>query len=223
MDVDDVSLVRDELMIEIVKELDPATVQRIKELKVSECPICREAAHSSTVLTPCGHSSCKRCLAQMFNIPTHNYNGRKDECNFKCPVCQSNFNVDECFSYEAFQTVHMPESLADRTDEEDGADEEEYGTGRKNDEVDDGIADAKCESDEEQAKMKNREGIVMSLLDDGFFDSENEYDEKHAQSTVSNVRKEKLREARVRKVFMAPLQRNARSLCWWPITKKMQD
>lgn len=61
----------------------------------------------------------------------------------------------------------MPESQTEWTDEEDG-EEEEYGTESKKNEVNDGTADTKCESEEEQAKLNDREGLIRSLLD-GFF------------------------------------------------------
>ncbi|KAL7948399.1 SNF2 family N-terminal domain-containing protein [Trichoderma barbatum] len=120
LDVDDVAPISSEEMLELVRKLDASIVARIKEADAFECPICYDAVQSPTFYTPCGHDSCKQCLSQLIDsAATMNLQQGNDTntATAKCPVCRGRFDPRKCFTYEAFQQVHMPEAIKQSTSE----------------------------------------------------------------------------------------------------------
>ncbi|KAL7930474.1 SNF2 family N-terminal domain-containing protein [Trichoderma chlorosporum] len=125
LDVDDVAPISSEEMLELVKKLDSSIVARIKEADAFECPICYDAVQSPTFYIPCGHDSCKQCLAQLVDsAATMNLQQGNDgnTVTAKCPVCRGRFDPRQCFTYEAFQKVHMPEAIKTSTSEAEESD-----------------------------------------------------------------------------------------------------
>lgn len=121
LDVDEVGNVGQETlnesMLKLIKGLDKATVERIKSLEVFECPICFDAIQSPAFFIPCGHDSCKDCVARLAdNAAAANLQAGDESDKAKCPVCRGAFDPKKCFSYEAFRTVHMPETVIKKSD-----------------------------------------------------------------------------------------------------------
>ncbi|CEJ86352.1 hypothetical protein VHEMI04083 [[Torrubiella] hemipterigena] len=186
LDVDDVSPYTDEDMVELVKKLDPTIVRRIKEMEAFECPICYDAVQSPTFFIPCGHDSCKQCLSRIAdNAATQNLQEGTESSQAKCPVCRGPFDPRKCFTYEAFQEVHMPEALdqEDNNDEDDSDDED--------DSSGDEIGDSEDEPDEPIVKDEvDKKGNLKGFIDDGFFDDDSDEDikpDKDAESADAKV------------------------------------
>ncbi|KAF4976216.1 hypothetical protein FZEAL_7079 [Fusarium zealandicum] len=127
LDVDDANptSISDEEKMELVKELDVAIVERIKDIDAFECPICYDAVQCPSFFVPCGHDSCGECLVRLAeNAATVNLQEGNESNRAKCPVCRGPFDPSKCFSYETFQKVHMPERIKQATpDKEEGEDE----------------------------------------------------------------------------------------------------
>ncbi|KAL6826187.1 SNF2 family N-terminal domain-containing protein [Trichoderma camerunense] len=144
LDVDDVAPISSEEMLELVKKLDASIVARIREADAFECPICYDAVQSPTFYIPCGHDSCKQCLSQLVDsAATMNLQQGNDTntVTAKCPVCRGRFDPRQCFTYEAFQQVHMPESIKPSTSEggesdSSTEDEDDFDEDETDDEVD---------------------------------------------------------------------------------------
>ncbi|UKZ82382.1 hypothetical protein TrVFT333_010170 [Trichoderma virens FT-333] len=143
LDVDDVAPISSEEMLELVRKLDASIVARIKEADAFECPICYDAVQSPTFYTPCGHDSCKQCLAQLVDSAAAMNLQQGNDTNTataKCPVCRGRFDPRQCFTYEAFQQVHMPESIkastSEREESEGSTEDEDEDDFDEDDEVD---------------------------------------------------------------------------------------
>ncbi|KAL6820984.1 SNF2 family N-terminal domain-containing protein [Trichoderma sp. SZMC 28015] len=144
LDVDDVAPISSEEMLELVKKLDASIVARIREADAFECPICYDAVQSPTFYIPCGHDSCKQCLSQLVDsAATMNLQQGNDTntVTAKCPVCRGRFDPRQCFTYEAFQQVHMPESIKPSTSEGEESDsstedDDDFDEDETDDEVD---------------------------------------------------------------------------------------
>ncbi|PON26384.1 hypothetical protein TGAM01_v204860 [Trichoderma gamsii] len=138
LDVDDTAPISSEDMLQLVKNLDANIVARIKEADAFECPICYDAVQSPMFYIPCGHDSCQQCLTQLADsaAATNLQEGNESD-KAKCPVCRGLFDPRKCFTYDAFQKVHMPECVepsAAEEEETDSSDDDE-------DDSDDGLDD----------------------------------------------------------------------------------
>ncbi|OAR05755.1 hypothetical protein LLEC1_07804 [Akanthomyces lecanii] len=175
LDVTDVTPITEDEVFELVKQLQPSIVARIKAANGFECPICYDAVISPQFFIPCGHDSCSQCLSRIVDnaTSTNIQNGNEsDKC--KCPVCRGQFDPKQCFTLEAFQKVHMPAAL--KEDLKDGLEEE------SEDESDDDVAedgegsDDDIYSDDAVDEKGNLSGFVV---DDHFFsDSDDTMDIK---------------------------------------------
>ncbi|UNI13796.1 hypothetical protein JDV02_000504 [Purpureocillium takamizusanense] len=130
LDVDDaVPLsVGAEEMLDLVRHLEKPVVERIKAMEAFECPICFDAVQSPSFFVPCGHDSCQDCLTRLVdNAATMTVQSGEDSNTAKCPVCRGSFDPKKCFSYDAFRTVHMPETIVkpDEADAEDSDSDDE--------------------------------------------------------------------------------------------------
>ncbi|KAL6901650.1 SNF2 family N-terminal domain-containing protein [Trichoderma evansii] len=129
LDVDDTAPISSEDMLELVKKLDATIVARIKEADAFECPICYDAVQSPMFYIPCGHDSCQQCLTQLVDsAAAANLQEGNESDKAKCPVCRGLFDPRKCFTYDAFQKVHMPECVepsAAEEDETDSSDDDE--------------------------------------------------------------------------------------------------
>lgn len=165
LDVDDVSIVTDEDKLEFVKALDKTIVQRIKAIEAFECPICYDAVQSPSFFVPCGHDSCGQCLCRLAeNATTLNLQEGSESNKAKCPVCRGLFDPSKCFTYEAFQKVHMPECLKSAEDEQKEESEDDSDS--------DSDSDSDPLSDEDVDSKGNLRGFIVNddeISDDDFF------------------------------------------------------
>ncbi|KAK1779954.1 SNF2 family N-terminal domain-containing protein [Copromyces sp. CBS 386.78] len=100
-------------MVELAKTLEPAVIDRIKQIKAFECPICYDAIPDPTILLPCGHDICTDCfsaLTDRFAIKGIR-NGQDGASVAKCPVCRGPADHTKVTNYTSFQAAHMPEAL----------------------------------------------------------------------------------------------------------------
>ena len=145
---DGAAAITDEQMLQLVKDLDSSVVDRIKEIKDFECPVCYDAVPSPSFFVPCGHDSCQECLsrlvdaAQISGIQQGNEGRNGEEVMCRCPVCRGTFNAAKCFTYDAFRQVHMPETIKkEEVDEEETTSEDETETDSESDEYGDDVDD----------------------------------------------------------------------------------
>lgn len=140
LDVDDaVNPTTDAEVEELVKNLDATTIKRIKEVDGFNCPICFDAVRTPWFLIPCGHDSCKDCLARIVDgAASQNVREGNDSDKVKCHVCRGKFEPKKCFNYETFKKIHMPETV-DKTEkieppgEDDSSDGSEAESGDEDD------------------------------------------------------------------------------------------
>ncbi|XP_044714435.1 zinc finger, c3HC4 type (RING finger) domain-containing protein [Hirsutella rhossiliensis] len=106
----------DEKMVQPIKRLSKATVERIKAIEAFECPICFDAVQSPSFFIPCGHDGCKDCVTRLVD------NLRPPTCKLEMKatrlsaVCRGTFDGKKCFTYEAFRSVHMPETMVKQSE-----------------------------------------------------------------------------------------------------------
>ncbi|KAM4063413.1 zinc finger, c3HC4 type (RING finger) domain-containing protein [Hirsutella rhossiliensis] len=107
----------DEKMVQPIKRLSKATVERIKAIEAFECPICFDAVQSPSFFIPCGHDGCKDCVTRLVdNSAAANLQAGDESDKAKCPVCRGTFDGKKCFTYEAFRSVHMPETMVKQSE-----------------------------------------------------------------------------------------------------------
>ncbi|PHH78726.1 hypothetical protein CDD80_6361 [Ophiocordyceps camponoti-rufipedis] len=133
VDVDEVDTGSSEDVIEGVKNLSKSVVARIKARDEFECPICFDVVQSPTFFVPCGHDSCRDCLARLLDeATTNNLRAGNESDKAKCPQCRGEFQANKCFSYETFRSVHMPETVVklegdgQEADENDDDDDDDF-------------------------------------------------------------------------------------------------
>ncbi|UKZ95079.1 uncharacterized protein TrAFT101_009929 [Trichoderma asperellum] len=142
LDVDDTAPISSEDMLELVKSLDANIVARIKESDAFECPICYDAVQSPMFYIPCGHDSCQQCLTQLVDsAAAANLQEGNESDKAKCPVCRGLFDPRKCFTYDAFQKVHMPECVQPSAAEEDDTDSSDADEDGSDDDDDDDEVD----------------------------------------------------------------------------------
>lgn len=184
LDVDDAaSIITMAEMMELVNKLDPPIVNRIKEMQPPfECPICYDATQSPSFFVPCGHDSCSQCLAQLVDNTTANSitegNDSSSINRARCPVCREWFDSTKCFTYEAFQKVHMPETIM-REDEDDVRSETNFGS----------------DSDENDEDVDSKGNLKHFVVEYDFLDS----DEDDTAKVLEEARRQAKREKRAKK------------------------
>lgn len=191
LDVDDGVTITSESMSELVKTLDPAIVNRIKEIEAFECPICYDAVQTPTFFIPCGHDSCGQCLTRLVdNAATANLQAGDESDRAKCPVCRSLFDPKKCFTYDAFRRVHMPDTI-----EESGSAAENSENDSSDDEED---SESEDEYDDDVDKQGNLKGFVVEDgdLDDG--------DVKQDGETTDRKKKKKKGKGKMKKSEVKP-------------------
>ena len=166
----------DDQMLELVKGLDSAVVNRIKEIENFECPVCYDAVPSPSFFVPCGHDSCQECLshlvdgAQISGIQQGNGEG----ATARCPQCRTAFDPAKCFTYEAFRRVHMPETIIkEDVDKVETVSDDETETDSESN-----------EGDDEEDEKGNLKGFVV---DD--FSDDDDADEKPVKGEDSTLTK----------------------------------
>ncbi|KAF5705550.1 DNA repair protein [Fusarium globosum] len=159
LDVDEVasSSISDEDKKQLVKELDQAIVDRIKEVEAFECPICYDAVQCPSFFIPCGHDSCSECLVKIVESASAvNLQEGNESSRAKCPVCRGQFDPVKCFSYETFREVHMPETIKKDSNFEPAADVSGSGDDSETE------SESDYESDDEVDKNGNLKGFIVN-------------------------------------------------------------
>lgn len=190
LDVDDAAPISSEDMLELVKKLDAPIVARIKEADAFECPICYDAVQSPMFYIPCGHDSCQQCLTQLVDsaAATNLQEGTESD-KAKCPVCRGLFDPRKCFTFEAFQKVHMPECVKVEAAEED---ESETSSGEEDDMSD----------DDEDDDDVDRYGDLKDFIVRDDIDSDAEAENK--ENIKREKRKKKKRKDKKKKTDIKP-------------------
>ena len=173
----------DESILALVKGLEPLVVNRIKEMDGAfECPICTDAVPSPSFFIPCGHDSCRECLARLVDHESTSLIQQGNEggapSNVRCPVCRSNFDPRKCFTFEVFRKIHMPETVekeeAATAEEEDGSD-----TGSESGSEFDSGSDTDCD------EVDHRGNLRDFIVDDDYFTSEAEDETEDSKNGVT--------------------------------------
>lgn len=160
LDVEDAVSFGTEEMIALVKTLEHNTVERIKAMEAFECPICFDAVPSPSFFIPCGHDSCNDCVTRLAdNAATLNLQAGDESDRAKCPVCRTGFDPKKCFTYDAFRSVYMPETINKKPEsdaEEDSGSDDDSGS--------------EHDSDDDADSQGNLKGFVVD--DDDFDDTD---------------------------------------------------
>ncbi|KAJ4145449.1 hypothetical protein LMH87_004299 [Akanthomyces muscarius] len=180
LDVTDATPITEDEVLELVKQLQPSIIARIKAANGFECPICYDAVISPQFFIPCGHDSCSQCLSRIVDNATSTniqHGNESDKC--KCPVCRGQFDPKQCFTLEAFQKVHMPEALKEELKDE------------SEDESDDDLVEDSEASDDDiysDDAVDEKGNLPGFVVDDHFFsDSDDTMDTK---SNVADIKAE---------------------------------
>ncbi|KAF5684053.1 DNA repair RAD16 [Fusarium circinatum] len=184
LDVDEAasSSIPDEEKQQLVKELDQAIVDRIKEVEGFECPICYDAVQCPSFFIPCGHDSCSECLVKIVESASAvNLQEGNESSRAKCPVCRGQFDPAKCFSYETFREVHMPETVKKESSTGPAADESDAGDDSETE------SESVYESDDVVDKKGNLKGFIVN---DEFPDEDEKVSVKK-QSKGKGKRKDK--------------------------------
>lgn len=189
---DGAAAITDEQMLQLVKDLDSSVVDRIKEIKDFECPVCYDAVPSPSFFVPCGHDSCQECLsrlvdaAQISGIQQGNEGRNGEEVTCRCPVCRGTFNAAKCFTYDAFRQVHMPETIKkEEVDDEETASEDETEVDSESDEYGDDVDD---------------KGNLKDFVVDDFSDSDEGVKKPIKDEDSTSVRAPKVKKKKKKKV-----------------------
>ena len=191
LDVNDTNPMSEEDMIESVKKLDAAIVERIKAVEAFECPICYDAVTSPCFFVPCGHDSCSQCLSRLAdNAASMNIQEGNESDKARCPVCRTEFDPRRCFTYEIFQKVFMPEAVK-KDDQEKEEDEDE----------EDGEAEVDDDDDEDDifANDADAKGNLKDFIVDDFEDSDSsigEHDVKKGKMKAIQPKHQKNRKSK---------------------------
>ncbi|KAM3499578.1 hypothetical protein MY10362_007171 [Beauveria mimosiformis] len=180
LDVTDNAPVTEEEVLDLIKELQPGIVARIKAAESFECPICYDAVPSPQFFIPCGHDSCSQCLSRLAdNATSQNIQEGHESDKCKCPVCRGQFNPKQCFTLEAFQKVHMPEALKAEEEDEEEEDEEEEDEEDESGEDPIGETDASDDDIYSDDAVDAKGNLANFVVDDHFFsDSDDDTDTK---------------------------------------------
>ncbi|KAH6605182.1 hypothetical protein Trco_006889 [Trichoderma cornu-damae] len=214
LDVDDTAPISNEEMLELVRRLDASIVKRIREADAFECPICYDAVQSPTFYIPCGHDSCRQCLSQLvdsaaaINIQEGNESDRA-----KCPVCRGLFDPKKCFTYEAFQKVHMPECVEPPAAEEDDSEGSSDGEDDMRDDDDDDDDDDGDDDDDDDVDRYGdlKDFIVRDDVESGT-ESDEQREVKEEETTRRRKKKKqkgKKKQAEIRPSMLKALRHDA--------------
>ncbi|KEY65737.1 hypothetical protein S7711_05567 [Stachybotrys chartarum IBT 7711] len=152
LDAEEAAAVVTEDLRKIVKGLDSSTVQRIKDIEAFECPICQDAVQCPSFFVPCGHDTCQQCLARIVDSAANdNLREGNESSKAKCPLCRGLFDPKQCFTYDTFREIHMPETVAKSERDVDIGD----------DASSDGDSDSVYESDDEADHLGNLRGFIV--------------------------------------------------------------
>ncbi|KAF5619305.1 DNA repair RAD16 [Fusarium sp. NRRL 52700] len=147
----------DEDIKQLVKELDQAIVDRIKEVEAFECPICYDAVQCPSFFIPCGHDSCSECLVKIVESASAvNLQEGNESSRAKCPVCRGQFDPVNCFSYETFREVHMQETVKKESSMEPAADGPDSGDDLESE------SESDYDSDDEVDNKGNLKGFIVN-------------------------------------------------------------
>ena len=184
-----------------VKDLDHNVVQRIKSLQNFECPVCYDAVPNPSFFVPCGHDGCRECLVKIIDSALREGASESGSGAFcRCPECRTNFDPKQCFTYETFKKIHMPELVQRDAVEakQEAAEETEWET------------DTDAGSDDDADDVDNKGNLKGFIVDDNFWNSDEDDESKpradeDAKTTINGTlpNEKKLRKKK------RPLQQNA--------------
>ncbi|VUC30344.1 unnamed protein product [Clonostachys rosea] len=185
LDVDDAAPTSAANVEELVRKLDPATIERIKAIEAFECPVCYDAVQSPQFFVPCGHDSCQQCLARIVDSAATNSIREGNETagvvNARCPVCRGNFEPAKCFSLQTFQKIHMPSDVKAENKEDP-------------DETDGGLSDSDLEDetdDEDGDDVDSKGNLKGFIVDDEDFKDDLFGPKREDEDTKDEKRKKK--------------------------------
>ncbi|GAP85440.1 putative swi snf family DNA-dependent atpase ris1 protein [Rosellinia necatrix] len=116
-----------EEMTKLSRKLTKRVVDRIKQQKSFECPMCHGTTENPVIIYPCGHHMCGDCITNMVSVREPGMDAEGDDGDGasmgQCPMDGCNESVDSkrVICYKNFTQVHLP----DNSREDDTLDEED--------------------------------------------------------------------------------------------------
>ncbi|RVD86785.1 uncharacterized protein DFL_005043 [Arthrobotrys flagrans] len=174
-----------ELQINLINQLDPGAVERLKADPAAGCPICLDSSEKMKIISPCGHCFCEDCLTNQINQAMAN----GDEGNqLSCPVCRGPLNPSSLIDWHVFREIHIPE--------DSGLQQELEGIGNQLDNVlggqlssKDSDSDSDSDSDASSGSDSDDEGSDLG----GFIVSDDEVESDTDGDFSNHVRKTRSR------------------------------
>ncbi|KAA8894406.1 SNF2 family N-terminal domain-containing protein [Sphaerosporella brunnea] len=197
---------RDEIL-DLVHQLSPEVVKRIKQSESLECPVCLDVSDNPSIVIPCGHLFCKECLLQVQTQHEQSNLARGDDnSKLRCPGCRGELDPKRITSLSSFKMVHPPE----------GDDADRGASGLRRDSDDDLIYDSDSE-DEEERDADEYGNLKNSVIPDdaGYGDhpapklaakSKGKGKQK-AGRTLAEVRKDAMRNEKSKQLYHKYLQK----------------
>ncbi|KAK6522569.1 hypothetical protein TWF281_002008 [Arthrobotrys megalospora] len=104
----------------LVYQLNPAVVERVKADPVSSCPICFDTPEKITIVFPCGHCFCEDCLTGYVNNQFAQMADGEEGNRPSCPSCRGPFDPSTTISWQVFKEIHMPDDGSELQQELEG-------------------------------------------------------------------------------------------------------
>lgn len=120
-------------MTKLAHKLAKPVVQRIRQEKSFECPMCHENTENPVIIYPCGHHICGDCLSNMVSVREPGMDAESNGGGAlmgQCPADGCNELVDskQVICYRNFCSVHLADGeedySSDEEEEEDSDDED---------------------------------------------------------------------------------------------------
>jgi SNF2 family DNA or RNA helicase len=94
------------VLMERARLLADDVVQRLSDTDSFECPICYETDANSTIIIPCGHTTCGECFQKLVD-PSQAVREGNENSSAKCPHCRGALSSDMITDFKHFCKVRL--------------------------------------------------------------------------------------------------------------------
>ncbi|EWC43465.1 hypothetical protein DRE_07575 [Drechslerella stenobrocha 248] len=171
---------------DLMDELTPEVIARLKSQGIGNCPICFEVDNSMKIVLPCGHDLCKECLTLIVNQAQQMAMAAGNDAQAaSCPQCRGPLHPERTIDWHVFESVHMDNGgggfdgeMARQINNVLGGDSD---SGSDDSDSEDGSSDDNSDDTSDEGSDLN--GFIV---DDDEVDSEDDDEEEEDKSTLNN-------------------------------------